>query len=437
MLSIESKNIALNEPFIVHITFPVSFKKEYKAAQSIIFPDIPDMEKGKTVYDDDKEFKISQWYWPRKSGKYTCPTMMFKIRDYDVSMQAKTITVKPSKSHFSTIEPKLDEPWIESSPKIELLWLYPKIEVYERQLFDLELSVLVPIDNRVEWNFVDIKEQVQDITKKIGATGLLIHAETDSQIPLDTFERGAVKFYKYTIYKGHAVSVDTSILKMPSLNFHYLSYKTQYEKKGWSNNLSLVNRVAVYKEVSTKPIVLNFKSLPPHPLSNEVAVGNFTVHSNRLQKQQPTKGFNLAFDIKGLYYPLPLHEPWAIQKLPGLHVYLSKQVVTTIRNNQTTRFHYFINSDMPKSINLKNSLIWVFFNPNKHQYDTLSIDQTLSMITSVTDEKNLDAEGSFEQMLYKASNTVYSLEKDESLNKFANFIIFILFIAISVLIFKR
>jgi len=59
------------------------------------------------------------------------------------------------------------------------------------------------------------------------------------------------------------------------------------------------------------------------------------------------------------------------------------------------------------------------------------------MTTEVNDNEEIVGEDSFLQLLYKASNTEYSLEKDESLNRFANLIIFLLFLAISVLIFKR
>lgn len=437
LISIESKTIALNEPLVVHIDFPSTFKKEFKAAQAIIFPDIPDMEKGQTLYESDKELKISQWYWPRKSGTYTTPEMNFNIRDYDVSMRKTNITVKASKSNFSYTTWKADEAWEEHNPDIELLWLYPKTKPYERELFDLELSVLVPKNNRAEWNFVDIKEQIQDISKKIGATGLLVQAETDTQIPMDSFEREHTTFYKYTIYKAKAIAVDTNVLKLPSIPFHYIAYKTQHEKKGWGNNLSLIKRIAVNKELSTKPVSLRFKALPPHPLKNDVAVGNFNLRTNRLKRQQSTKGFDCSFEITGPRYPMALHEPWSVQTIPGLHVYLSKQDVNTKENTQTTRFHYFIHSDNPKTINLKNSLVWVFFNPSIGQYDSLSVNQTLVLNTSVEDHQGLGQENSFEQMLYKASNTLYSLEKDESLNRFANFIIFILFLAISVLIFKR
>jgi len=437
LISFEAKSIALNEPLILHISFPSSFKKEYKAAQSIIFPDIPDMEKGQTLYHDDKEFKISQWYWPRKSGTYTTPPINFKIKDYDVSMRKTAITVKTTKSNFTYTDPKLDEPWVENTPKLELLWLYPKTERYERELFELELSLLVTKDNRAEWNFVDLKEQVQDLTKKIGATGLLIQSSSNAEIPIDSFEKEHVKYYKYTIYKGEAISVDTSLLKMPSLNFHYIAYKTQHDKKGWSNSLSLINRIAVNKELSTKPVVIRFKALPPHPLKNQVAVGNFALRTNRLKKQQSTKGFNLSFEITGLPYPMPLHEPWVVQNIPGLHVYFSKQNSNTTARRQSTQFHYFIHADAPKSIHLKNSLVWVYFNPNTKKYDSLYTNQTIDLSPTVKDVQETNAEGSFEQMLYKASNTVYSLEKDESLNRFANLIIFILFLAISVLIFKR
>jgi hypothetical protein len=438
LLYVETTTIALNEPLILHISFPSTFKKEYKSAQTIIFPDIPDMEKGNTVYEDDKELKISQWYWPRKSGTYITPKISFNIRDYEVSLRKTTVVVKTTKSNFSVEKQAFDLPWEESVPDLELLWLYPKNATYERQQFELELSLLVPVDNREEWNFIDIKEQIQDLTKKIGSTGLLIQSYSNSEIPIDSFEKDHIKFYKYTIYKAEAISVDTNLLKLPPLTFHYLTYKTQRVSTGLFNSLALINRVAITKELSTRNTTLNFKSLPPHPLKNDVAVGTFSVQTNKIKYKQRTTGFNFNFDITGNKYPLPLHQPWATQAIPGLHIHLKNQTTTEVdKNYQKTSFNYFIYSDSPKSINIKNSLQWIYFNPNLHQYDTLLVNQEVDMKTSVDEDQGANSEDSFEQMMYKASNTPDSLEKDESLNRFVNLIIIILFLAISVLIFKR
>ena len=438
ILSVETTTISLNEPLIINLSFPSNFKKEYKAAQSIIFPDIPDMEKGQTLYESEKQLKISQWYWPRKSGVFSTPQINFKIRDYEVSRRKTIITVKASKSNFTYEKPNLDLPWVESDPALELLWMYPKTPLFERQQFNLELSLLVPVNNREEWNFVDIKEQIQDLTKKIGATGLLIHTQLNSEIPLDSFEKDQTKYYKYTIYKGTALSLDTALLKIPPLNFHYITYKTQTVTSGiLFSHLSKVNRVAVNKELTTRAVTLNFKPLPEHPLKNEVAVGIFSLHASNLKQNQRTTGFNFNFEISGPIYPLPLHQPWQSHTIPGLHIHMKNQSVSQTEENQRTSFNYFMYSDTPKSLNLKGSLLWVYFNLNKNDYDTLFINQEIEMKNAVDEDKETNSEDSFEQMMHKASNTPYSLEKDESLNRFANLIIFILFLAISVLIFKR
>ncbi|MDB5257095.1 MAG: hypothetical protein JWM14_1790, partial [Chitinophagaceae bacterium] len=196
LMNIEHNNIAANEPFIIAITFPASFKKEFKVAQNLIFPDIPDLIKGQTTYSDEKELKISQWYWPRKPGNYVIPPIKFTIRDYEVSMPQKNLTVKSSKSSFTYSPSVSDEPWQEHQPDLELLFTYPKTALYERELFEFELSLLVPVNNQAEWTFIDVQEQIQNINKQIGATGLLVQSEFNKDLPFDTLERNKVKFYK-------------------------------------------------------------------------------------------------------------------------------------------------------------------------------------------------------------------------------------------------
>ncbi|HSZ72913.1 MAG TPA: hypothetical protein VK750_09570 [Cytophagaceae bacterium] len=433
----EQTTIASNEPFIIYISFPASFKKEYKVAQNLIFPDIPDLVKGQTSYQDDKELKISQWYWPRKAGNYTIPTIKFTIRDYEVFLPQKNLTVKQNLSSFSYTPSTTDSPWQEHVPNIELLFNYPTSLLYERELFELELSLLVPVNNQAEWTFIDVQEQIQNINKQIGATGLLVQTDFNKNIPCDTLEKDRVKFYKYTIYKGQSLSIDTNKTKIPSLAFHYVCYQTQTEEKGLFNKKVQINRKAIIKEIRCKPVTLTLQALPEHPLKNEVAVGSFTIKSSPIKYAQRTKGFNFSFDIEGPKYLISIHEPWIYNPIPGLHISLSKRAIQNTTSGQRTRFEYFIHSDSPKTINIRNSILWVYFDPSKRKYDTLTVDQPIVMTTEVSDNEELVGEDSFLQLLYKASNKEYSLEKDESLNRFANLIIFLLFLVISVLIFKR
>ncbi len=436
-MNMDRNSIAANEPFILSITFPNSFKKEFKVAQNIIFPDIPDLIKGQTIYSDEKELKIIQWYWPRKPGIYAIPSIKFTIRDYEVSMPQKNLTVKPGKSSFSYTPAVAAEAWQEHQPNLELLFTYPKTPLYERELFEFELSLLVPVDNQAEWTFIDIQEQIQNINKQIGATGLLVQSEFNKDISFDTLERNNVRFYKYSIYKGQSLSIDTTKTKIPSLSFHYVCYETQTEEKGLFNKKVQINRKAVIKELRSKATVLTLQALPEHALQNEMAVGAFNIKPSPIPVQQRTKGFNFSLDIEGPNYLISIHEPWIYNSIPGLHISLSKRTVRNTSIGQSTHFEYFIHSDSPKTFNIKNSIFWVYFDPVKRRYDTLTIDQPIAMTTEVSDNEEIVGEDSFLQLLYKASNTEYSLEKDESLNRFANAIIFLLFLALSVLIFKR
>jgi len=436
-MNIERSNIAANDPFIIYIAFPHSFKKEFKVAQNLIFPDIPDLIKGPTIYTEEKELKIAQWYWPRKAGNYVIPPIKFTIRDYDVAMPQKNLTVKPGKSSFTYTPSVSDAPWEEHQPDLELLFTYPKTALYERELFEFELSLLVPVNNQVEWTFIDLQEQIQSINKEIGATGLLVQSEFSKDIPFDTLEKNKVRYYKYTIYKGKSLSIDTTKANIPALSFHYVCYKTQTEEKGLFNKKVQVNRKAEIKELRSKAVALTLQPLPEHPLRNEMAVGSFQIKASPLATQQRTKGFNFSFDIEGPHYLISIHEPWIYNSIPGLHISLSKRTVQNTSTGQRTHFEYFIHSDSPKTLNIKNSIFWVYFDPIKRRYDTLAVEQPIVMTTEVTDNEEIVGEDSFLQLLYKASNTEYSLEKDESLNRFANLIIFLLFLAISVLIFKR
>ncbi|MDB5256040.1 MAG: hypothetical protein JWM14_735, partial [Chitinophagaceae bacterium] len=234
-----------------------------------------------------------------------------------------------------------------------------------------------------------------------------------------------------------SLSIDTTKTKIPSLSFHYLCYETQTEEKGLFNKKVQVNRKAVIKELRSKAAVLTLQALPEHVLRNEMAVGSFHIKPSPIAIQQRTKGFNFSFDIEGPKYLISIHEPWIYNSIPGLHLSLSKRTVQNTATGQRTHFEYFIHSDSPKTFNIKNSIFWVYFDPSKHRYDTLAVDQPIVLTTEVSDNEEIVGEDSFLQLLYKASNTEYSLEKDESLNRFANLIIFLLFLALSVLIFKR
>jgi len=143
------------------------------------------------------------------------------------------------------------------------------------------------------------------------------------------------------------------------------------------------NRKEDFKTFYSKPKMVKVKELPPHPLRDAVAVGNYKLEE-RLPRTQLQTGQSISYDfnvygegnISSIAKPtldktgaFDFYEPNVKQSInrEGGHV------------TGTKAFSYFMIPKEPGNYKLGDYFQWIFFNPQTKKYDTLRSHQVVNV----------------------------------------------------------
>ena len=201
-----------------------------------------------------------------------------------------------------------------------------------------------------------------------------------------------------------------------------------------------------FKTFYSQQRTVKIKDLPPHPLKDQVAVGNFYLHEKLYNKNdkalQTNESIKYEFRIRGegnfnaLEAPiippnsdLTFFEPTSTQKIQ-------------LENNQLKgekKFEYFIIPQEPGEYDLSKYVEWVFFNPRTEVYDTLSSEKIIqvegeSMKNSTIENTDL---GNFYDRITLENNQLQNLETQDNFKWFANVSIFLMLVIVVTLSLKK
>ena len=174
------------------------------------------------------------------------------------------------------------------------------------------------------------------------------------------------------------------------------------------------NRQEDFKTFHSKSKMVKVKDLPPHPLRDAVAVGDYRLEE-RLGTNELKTGQSVGyeFNIYGEGNISAVEKP-NISKDNNLEFYEPnvKQNINreSGRVTGTKSFSYFLIPKEPGTYRLGNYFRWVFFNPNSKKYDTLRSEQIVHV--SGPSQRNLSIEsndlGPFYDRIDTADNALRS-----------------------------
>jgi hypothetical protein len=135
------------------------------------------------------------------------------------------------------------------------------------------------------------------------------------------------------------------------------------------------NRKEDFKTFYSKPKTVRVKELPPHPLQQSVAVGNYRLEEEMARTNLQTgQSVAYTFNISGEGNISSIERP----AIPpgGPFDFYEPNVQQNIRreNNKvvgTKSFRYFIVPKEPGTYDMGDYFSWIFFNPARKAYDTL------------------------------------------------------------------
>ncbi len=417
--------IGLNQAWIITVTVNNDRLKNYDN-----FPDIEGLQKRGTSSSSQTNIingqmsssqSVIMTYAPMRQGMVTVPSFKIKINDQTYSVNGKRVKVGPpvqvqqvdpfrsffdrdKNDFFGRSQPT---EFVDIEEDALLALTTSKDEVYVGEGFTTTLSFLVADNNRAPMQFHDLGKQLADILKKIKPGSCWEENANIENIEGEVIQINNKRYTQYKIYQATFFPLNSQPVNFPSIGLEMIKFKVAKNPSFFGQN-----RQEDFKTFYTKAKTVRVKELPPHPLRDAVAVGNYKLdeHINRTQLQTGQSvlyDFNIYGEgnISGIAKP-------NLEKNNAFDFYEPnvKQSVNRDagRVSGTKSFSYFLIPKEPGTYKLSDYFQWVFFNPSTKKYDTLKSQQVVTVSGESQQNQSIGSNdlGSFYDRIDATDNAV-------------------------------
>jgi hypothetical protein len=251
-----------------------------------------------------------------------------------------------------------------------------KDEVYVGEGFTTTLSFLVADNNRAPMQFHDLGKQLADILKKLRPANCWEENFNIENIEGEHVEIQGKGYTQYKVYQGTFYPLNTQSVQFPSVGLEMIKFKVAKNPSFFGQN-----RQEDFKTFYTRPISVKVKDLPPHPLRNSVAVGDYQLQEQLSAKSAKT-GQSIGYDFRivGEGNITAIEKP-TVRNDANFDFYEPnmKQSIRRegghVAGNKT--YSYFMIPKEPGEFKLGDYFQWVFFNIKTKKYDTLRSNFTV------------------------------------------------------------
>jgi len=446
--------IGFNQVFTITIIVENDQLKSYSG-----FPDIPGFAKRGTSSSSSTNIvngrvsskqSIIQNYMPKVEGTYVIQPFTMEINGQQVNSPGKTVKVGPpvqqqSRDPFS-VDPfddffnRRSEPqeFVNIEEDAFLALSTDKDEVYIGEGFTMTLAFYVAEDNRAPLQFYEPAKQLSEILKEIKPSNCW---EENFNIDNLNGESVTVNNQRYSLYKIYQATYYP--LNLDTITFSQVQFKMIKYKVAKNPSFFGRSRQEDFKIFYTKPKVVYVKELPPHPLKEEVSVGNYKLKEEISSQNVSTgKSFSYAFTVFGEGNISAIKRPETISdKFFEFYPPNIRQNINRGNNRVTGNktFNYYIIPNEPGDYDLNNFFELVFFNPVSEKYDTLRSDITIN-VTGESKRNNQilsNDMGSFYDQIEIENNQLKAVYRDEWIKTFANLFILVMLGTLIYLVFKK
>ncbi|GGK58584.1 BatD family protein [Rufibacter glacialis] len=302
------------------------------------------------------------------------------------------------------------------------LWFY---------LADADLGLL---------DFVEFETQIGTIVQQLKQRSALEEVVLQDEILPEKIKIGNKDFTRYKLYAAVLYPITPQLLRFPAISLRMIKYKI-------AKNPSLLtqNRLPETKTYTTSGKVVTVKSLPPHPLRDQVAVGEFRLEE-QLSRSTITLNQNLVylFKIVGEGNIRTLPAPRSVGISSELEIY-SPEIRQSHRIEQgrlvgNKVFRYFMVGRQAGQYPLRELFQWVYFNPTTARYDTLQPALTVRVRGQEDQNSYIRAQdvGEFYNIAATESNQLTSLDQFKEARLYTNVVLGVLLgVALFIFILKR
>ncbi len=392
---------------------------------------------------------VTMTYLPTKQGTFVLPAFKMKINDQFVSSPGKKIKVEPpvtvhQRDPFRNFFDRDDANGREETEFVDvkddafLAVTTNKDDVYVGEGFNTTLSFYTSESNRAPMSWYKLSEQLSDILKKVKPANCWEENFNIENIEGEVVSIGGKRYTQYKIYQATFYPLNEEPIVFPKVGLEMIKYKVAKNPSFFGQN-----RQEDFKTFYTKLKKINVKPLPPHPLKDVVAVGDYYLEERIPNTDLQTgKSASYDFNIYGEGNISSLTKP-EISK-DGNFEFYEPNVRQNInhQNNRVTgtkSFSYFMIPGEPGEYRLGDYFHWVFFNPSKKRYDTLRSKLTVFVTgESRKNEAILSTDvGVFYDKINDTDNQLHTLASVRWAKTLFNIFIFAMFGASAYLVFKK
>lgn len=392
---------------------------------------------------------IVMTYLPTKQGTFTVPAFKMRINDQIISSPGKKIKVGPpiqnqQRDPFRNFMERDDffgagnTEFVDIQDDAFLALTTNKSEVYVGEGFTSALSFYVAENNRAPLQFYELAKQLSNILKKIKPSSCWEENFNIENIQGESVTINGADYTQYKLYQATYYPLNTKTVEFPSIGLEMIKFKVAKNPSFFGQN-----RKEDFKTFYSKPKTIKVKELPPHPLRDQVAVGNYRldekISSTALQTGQ---SFSYEFIIYGEGNISSIEKPVTFKN--GSFDFYEPNIRQNINreNNRVTgtkSFNYFIIPKEPGEYRLSDFLQWVYFNSTTKTYDTLKAQAAVVVHgESLKNEaiESADA-GSFYDKINSTDNTVHAISDTGWLKPVLNIFILVMLAVSAYLVFKK
>lgn len=391
-------------------------------------------------------------YLATRQGTFTIPPFKMKVNDQFISSPGKKVTVGPpiqtqQRDPFKSLfdrDPvddffgRSDPEFVDVKEDAFLALTTTKDEVYVGEGFTATLSFLVADNNRAPMQFHELGKQLSDILKKLRPSTCWEENFNIENIEGEPIEIGGKYYTQYKIYQAAFYPLNMQPIVFPSVGLEMIKFKVAKNPSFFGQN-----RKEDYKTFYSKSKTIRVKELPPHPLKESVAVGDYHLNENLGSMNLKTgQSVSYEFSIYGEGNISSVEKP--VIKKDNTFDFYEPNIRQNIKRDKgrvagSKSFSYFLIPKEPGIYNLGDYFTWVFFNPKLNKYDTLQSKYTVSVTGESQRNQSIESKdsGSFYDRINVADSTLHSSIEGNWMKIGANLFILLMLGASVFLIFKK
>lgn len=391
-IQIGKTTIALNE------YFTIALKVEGQNIQSYSgFPSIEGFNKRGTSSSSSVNFingrtsssrSITQNYQAVKEGTFKLPPFTITLNGKKINSTGATITVGPAKqqkrrrSAFDDFFGGSQQPqeYVEVEDDAFFAIASNKKEIYEGEGVTISGAFYIPESQRNLFSSTkDLSQQIQDIKANLTPKQCWEESFDIQEVQAERTTLNGMNYLKFVFFKSTYYPLNDNDLVFPSQNLKMIKYKIAKQRSFWGNNAQ-----ETFKTFQSKTKHIKVKRLPPHPLRDRVAVGDYKlidkVDKSSISTNESIK-YNISIYGEGNISAISIPE---LKNNDSLTFF--KPTINSLINRNDDRvtgsreFSYDIIPNEPGFYSFKDQLSFIYFNVRTEKYDTLYPKVILNVI---------------------------------------------------------